>query len=139
MSLGFLYSIDPGRDAEISAPAASHRSAVNAHQTAVAVLLIDLLDWARHYAKHRIWWLWIFHAVHHSQREMNLFTDFRVHVVERMINMLLVFIPLRMLQVATPTDFYIAVGLGWYRTLYHANIRTNYGPLKYFMVTPQFH
>ena len=106
---------------------------------AFALLLIDFLDWARHYLKHRIWWLWIFHAVHHSQREMNLFTDFRVHVAERLINILLVFIPLRMFHVTTPTDYYIALVLGWYRVIYHANLRTNYGPLKYFLVTPQFH
>lgn len=79
------------------------------------------------------------HAVHHSQRELNLFTDFRVHVCERAINSIFVFIPLFMFQVSMPTDYYIALILGWYRTIYHANIRTNYGPLKYILVTPQFH
>ncbi len=105
----------------------------------IAILFIDFLDWGRHYLKHRVWWLWAFHAVHHSQTEMNLFTDFRVHVLERVINNIFVFIPLFMFQVAMPTDYYIALGLGWYRMIYHANIRTSYGLLKYVMVTPQFH
>jgi hypothetical protein len=30
--------------------------------------------------------LWVFHAVHHSQREMNVFTDFRVHAVEASVD-----------------------------------------------------
>jgi sterol desaturase/sphingolipid hydroxylase (fatty acid hydroxylase superfamily) len=104
-----------------------------------ALLLFDFFDWGRHYLKHKTWWLWAFHSVHHSQREMNIFTDARVHVLERAINMALLFIPLSMFQVGVPTDFYIAIGLTWYRMIYHANIRTNFGPLKYVLVTPQFH
>jgi sterol desaturase/sphingolipid hydroxylase (fatty acid hydroxylase superfamily) len=105
----------------------------------LAILIFDFLDWVRHYVKHKIWWLWAFHAVHHSQREMSLFTDARVHVLEGAINLVLFFIPLSMLKVGIPTDFYIAVVLDWYRMMYHANIRTNYGLLKYILVTPQSH
>ena len=28
---------------------------------ALAILVIDFLDWGRHYVKHRVWWLWVFH------------------------------------------------------------------------------
>ena len=105
----------------------------------LSILVFDFLDWVRHYVKHRVPWLWVFHAVHHSQREMNLFTEFRVHVVERVVNVILLFIPLSMFHVGIPADFYIALVLNWYQALYHANIRTNYGPLKYILVTPQSH
>jgi sterol desaturase/sphingolipid hydroxylase (fatty acid hydroxylase superfamily) len=70
---------------------------------------------------------------------MNVFTNFRVHAVEGAINLILLFIPLSVFRVGIPTDFYIAILLEWYRMVYHANIRTNYGPLKHILVTPQFH
>ncbi len=110
-----------------------------AARIAFAILLFDFLDWGRHYIKHKVWWLWVFHAVHHSQREMNLFTDFRVHVIESLINTILIFIPLSMFQVGMPADFYIVVIVEWYRVVYHANIKTNYGVLRHILVTPQFH
>ncbi len=70
---------------------------------------------------------------------MNFFTDFRVHGLERALNLMLLVVPLSMFQVGAPTDFYIAIALNWYRAVYHANIRTNFGLLKYVLVTPQFH
>jgi len=103
------------------------------------LLLLDFLWWCVHYLKHRVWWLWIFHAVHHSQTEMNMFTDFRVHAGERALNLILLFIPLNMFDIGTTNVFYLAIVLDWYRVAYHANIRANYGPLKYVLVTPQSH
>ncbi|HEU5304961.1 MAG TPA: sterol desaturase family protein [Gemmatimonadales bacterium] len=102
-------------------------------------LLIDFLAWAHHFVRHKVSVFWYFHTIHHSQREMNLFTDLRVHVAERIISLTLTFIPLSMLQIGMPTDLYVAVALNWYTRAYHANLRTNYGFLKHVLVTPQSH
>jgi len=102
-------------------------------------LVIDLLAWAHHFVRHKVSVLWYFHTIHHSQREMNLFTDLRVHVAERIVALTLTFIPLAMLGIGPPIDLYVAVGLNWYTRVYHANLRTNYGILKYVLVTPQSH
>ena len=102
-------------------------------------LVIDLLAWAHHFLRHKISVFWYFHTIHHSQPEMNLFTDLRVHLAERIIALSLTFIPLSMLQIGMPTDLYIALALNWYTRVYHANLRTNYGVLKHVLVTPQSH
>jgi len=102
-------------------------------------LVIDFLAWGHHFIRHKVSVFWHFHTIHHSQREMNLFTDLRVHVAERIIALTLTFIPLAMLGIGPPTDLYVAVGLNWYTRVYHANLRTNYGILKHVLVTPQSH
>jgi sterol desaturase/sphingolipid hydroxylase (fatty acid hydroxylase superfamily) len=105
----------------------------------VSILLIDFLAWFHHFVRHKVKLFWFFHTIHHSQREMNVFTDLRVHVGERVIALTLIFIPLYMFQVKLPYDFYVGFVLAIYTMVYHANLRTNYGFLKYFMVTPQSH
>lgn len=99
----------------------------------------DLLHWTHHFLRHRIKPLWYFHKVHHSQREMNLFADVRSHFVETFFALGLIFIPLNMFSVSfanTGLLYFIPV---LYFRLYHANIKTNLGPLKYILVTPQSH
>jgi sterol desaturase/sphingolipid hydroxylase (fatty acid hydroxylase superfamily) len=104
-----------------------------------SLLLIDLLGWAHHLVRHKVRVFWYFHTIHHSQREMNLFTDLRVHFAERIIALTLTFIPLSMLGIDMPTDLYVALALTWYTRVYHANLGTNYGVLKHILVTPQSH
>ena len=105
----------------------------------VAVLFFDFLQWFHHWVRHKVTAFWHFHAIHHSQRQMNLFTDFRVHAAEYIISDILVFIPLFAFNLPT----YAVIGVGsvkwWYTRFIHANIRTNLGWGKYFMVTPQSH
>lgn len=99
----------------------------------------DLLNWVHHYIRHRVEVLWYFHMVHHSQRKLNLFTDSRVHLLEYFVTRCIIFIPLFMLQIDRGAVVWLAVVLDWYARVYHANLRTNYGPLKYILVTPQSH
>jgi len=48
-------------------------------QILVAVLVSDFIRWFHHLLRHKVILFWCFHTVHHSQRDMNLFTDLRVH------------------------------------------------------------
>ncbi|MEX0776682.1 MAG: sterol desaturase family protein [Phycisphaeraceae bacterium] len=100
---------------------------------------VDFLYWFNHLVRHKVTWMWHFHAIHHSQRQMNLFTDHRYHVLEYLIAHTIVFIPLFALGLSAPTVFKIAILQKWYTRFYHANIRTNLGPLRYVLVTPQSH
>jgi sterol desaturase/sphingolipid hydroxylase (fatty acid hydroxylase superfamily) len=105
----------------------------------LSVLAIDFVWWLRHYIRHRVSVLWYFHAVHHSQRELNFLTNLRIHFVESVFDATLMFLPMFMLQIDMPTDFYIAAAVRWNLFLQHANIRSNLGPLKHVLVTPQAH
>lgn len=105
----------------------------------MGILLIDFSGWFHHLIRHKVSWFWHFHAVHHSQKQMNLFTDFRVHFVDYLIAKTLVFIPLFMLSFETPEVIIFALFNMFYTRFYHGNLRTNLGWLKYILVTPQSH
>jgi sterol desaturase/sphingolipid hydroxylase (fatty acid hydroxylase superfamily) len=77
--------------------------------------------------------------VHHSQKELNFFTDFRYHVVEYVVRHTFLVIPFLVLAVEAPTIILFAIFQRWYTRVYHGNIRTNLGPLRYLLVTPQSH
>ncbi len=110
-------------------------------QIAIAVLLGDFVRWLHHLARHKITFFWSFHTVHHSQRDLNAFSDLRVHPVERIIETLVSFVPFFALNPRTAFPALAAWGAFgvWYARFYHGNVRTNLGPLRYVLVTPQSH
>lgn len=104
-----------------------------------ALLLSDFLYWAQHYINHKVPLLWRFHALHHSQRELNFFTDFRYHVLEYIVRQTFLVVPFLILKIGPPMIVGFVIFHTWYSRFYHGNIRTNMGPLKYILVTPQSH
>ncbi len=105
----------------------------------IAMLLVDFLYWCQHLCNHKVRFLWRLHAVHHSQSELNFFTDFRYHVLEYLVRHTFLVIPLLVLQINPPTIVLIVIVFRWYTKFYHGNIRTNLGLLRYVLVTPQSH
>jgi sterol desaturase/sphingolipid hydroxylase (fatty acid hydroxylase superfamily) len=105
----------------------------------VFIVVLDLLIWTTHYLHHKIPLLWYFHLIHHSQRQMSFFTEEREHLVERALNIVVRFLPMAIFGLSFPQNAYLGLALSWYTWVYHANIRTNLGPLKYVLVTPQSH
>lgn len=104
-----------------------------------AIVVFDFLQWFHHWVRHKVKAFWHFHAIHHSQTEMNVFTDLRIHSAEYLISEVVVFLP--MFALGLPALAVMGVGSvrWWYTRFIHANIRTNLGPLKHVLVTPQFH
>lgn len=104
-----------------------------------AVVIFDLFQWAIHWIRHKVRPFWHFHAIHHSQRELNTFTDLRIHSGDYLIAETLAFFP--MLLFGVPALAVMGVGglRMWYARFVHANIRANFGPLKHVFVTPQYH
>jgi sterol desaturase/sphingolipid hydroxylase (fatty acid hydroxylase superfamily) len=108
----------------------------------MAVLLIgDFLAWLHHYIRHKVPFFWYFHSIHHSQQEMNMFTDYRVHFLEFFIASTIRFIPFLSLvsRAFLPTSIAFILFSRWHSRIYHSNLKTNYGFLRYIFVTPQSH
>ena len=107
----------------------------------LVILASDFLDWFAHLLKHKVKLFWYFHSIHHSQTEMNFMTDKRAHPVERIISFVIRFFPMTLLELQHGVPLGIAWWFftTWHTMVYHANIRTNYGILKYVLVTPQSH
>jgi sterol desaturase/sphingolipid hydroxylase (fatty acid hydroxylase superfamily) len=108
-------------------------------QILIGFLLVDFLDWLHHLIRHKVPWFWYFHTIHHSQRRMNMFTDFRFHVVEFLIAEPINLFPMFVLAFEPPEAVTFLVFHMFFTRFYHANIRTNLGWLRYILVTPQSH
>ena len=106
----------------------------------VGVILvgIDAVNWAAHVANHRSAALWRFHALHHSQEDMSVFTTFRTHPLAH-ASYLPAVLPVLVLEASgtVPTAGLVAYGIAV--TLPHANLRWSYGPLGRWLVSPAFH
>jgi sterol desaturase/sphingolipid hydroxylase (fatty acid hydroxylase superfamily) len=105
----------------------------------LALLLVDLGYWLQHYINHKVPFLWKLHALHHSQRQLNFFTDFRYHPLEYVVRHTFITVPFLFLKIDPPVIVAVAVIKEWYSRFYHGNIRTNLGLLRYVLVTPQSH
>ena len=104
-----------------------------------AILFSDFLHWLHHWVRHKVPWFWYFHTIHHSQRQLNMFTDFRYHVVEYLVSNTIRITALFIFIVDVPSIVLFALFQDWHTRLYHGNIKTNLGILRYVLVTPQSH
>ena len=103
------------------------------------VLLLDFLYWLQHYLNHKVPVFWQFHVVHHSQRSISFFTDYRYHVIEYVVRHTILVIPFLIFKVNVPEIVAFSIFRRWYTRFYHGNIRMNMGFLRYILVTPQSH
>lgn len=108
-------------------------------RVALGILLVDLGYWIQHRINHKVPFLWKMHALHHSQEQLNFFTDFRYHPFEYIVRHTFVTVPFLFLRIDPPVIVAIAIFKDWFSRFYHGNIRTNLGPLRYVLVTPQSH
>ena len=103
------------------------------------VLVADLVQYATHRAYHEVPTLWRLHAVHHSVKSMDWLAGSRQHVVELLITRTLVLAPIFVLGFdKSVIDTYIVI-VGFQAVFNHANVSVRLGPLRYLIVTPNFH
>ena len=108
-------------------------------QGVLALVVGDLGVYAIHRLQHTVPWLWRFHAVHHSAEEMDWLVGFRFHPIDLFLLRLASLGPLVALSVSpSAIAIFIAVS-GWQSWLVHANVRMRYGPLRWLLVSPEFH
>ena len=112
----------------------------NGLQLIVFFVLLDFLQWFTHVLLHKYSFLWQFHKIHHSVKEMGFAAHFRYHWMENII-----YKPLKTLGVMLLGGFepqqafvvhFIAIIIGH---LNHANVKLTWGPLKYLFNNPVMH
>ena len=103
------------------------------------VLVADLVQYWTHRAYHEIPFLWRFHAVHHSAEYMDWMAGSRQHILELLITRTLVLAPIFVFGFSKEViDTYIVI-VGFQAVFNHANVSVRLGPLRYLIVTPNFH
>jgi sterol desaturase/sphingolipid hydroxylase (fatty acid hydroxylase superfamily) len=103
------------------------------------VLVADLVQYWTHRAYHEVPLLWRLHAVHHSVKSMDWLAGSRQHIVELILTRTLVLAPIYVLGFSKEViDAYILI-VGFQAVFNHANVSVRLGPLRYVIVTPNFH
>ncbi|WP_397445520.1 sterol desaturase family protein [Polaribacter sp. R77954] len=103
-------------------------------------IVVDFTQWWTHRLLHRVEFLWNFHKVHHSVKQMGFAAHLRYHWMEPVVYNSLRYIPLAIIggfsaqDVAFVHFFNITIG-----HLNHANINWDYGWLKYILNNPKMH
>ncbi len=106
----------------------------------VYLLLFDLVDYAYHRAQHHFNFWWQLHAVHHSQRQMTMWTDDRNHLLDDVLRDS-VFVLLALVVGIAPGQFVALVAVSrLLESFSHANVRLDFGPiLGRLLVGPSYH
>jgi sterol desaturase/sphingolipid hydroxylase (fatty acid hydroxylase superfamily) len=103
------------------------------------MLVADLIEYWVHRALHEVPLLWRVHAVHHSITTVDWLAGSRLHIVEVLLMRTLVLAPIYVLGFSKEAiDIYIVI-VGTQAVLNHANVNIRLGPLRYVLVTPNFH
>ena len=103
------------------------------------ILVADLVQYWTHRAYHEVPLLWRLHAVHHSAKSMDWLAGSRQHILELLITRTLVLAPIFVLGFSKEViDAYIVI-VGFQAVFNHANVSVRLGPLRYVIVTPNFH
>ncbi|HEX2010074.1 MAG TPA: sterol desaturase family protein [Roseateles sp.] len=104
------------------------------------LLVFDFVNYWLHRAQHQFHWWWGLHALHHSQRQMTLWSDNRNHLLDDLL-IDSVFVILARLIGVEPGQFVALVAVSQLlESLSHANARLWFGPLlERVLVSPRFH
>ena len=108
-------------------------------QCVVFVVFKDLLEWGVHNLLHRVPWLWTFHKLHHSIKELDWIGNMRFHWMEVVVYKTLTYLPLVVLGVDGQVILWVAVFGTLVGHLNHANLPWDWGPLRYVFNSPRFH
>lgn len=103
------------------------------------ILIGDAGVYAAHRAFHAVPFLWRFHAIHHSIEELDWLAANRVHPVDQIVTRGAALAPVFLLGFSLPAIGIFALIYHGHALLLHANVRLNFGPLKWIVASPQFH
>lgn len=109
-------------------------------QLVVFFIILDFVQWFTHVLLHKYPFLWTFHKIHHSVKEMGFAAHLRYHWMENIFYKPLKTIGVMILGGFEPEQAYIvhflAIAIGHFN---HANIKITWGPLKYILNNPVMH
>src|ERR1700738_3214409 len=113
------------------------------HPLASFLVYFALYDFAAywvHRAQHRISWWWALHSLHHSQRQVTVWTDDRNHIVDDLLITLALVVFAQFVGVQ-PDDYILILMIGrLIESWSHANVDMSFGRVgERLIVGPRFH
>ena len=107
---------------------------------AIYLVVFDFADYWMHRGQHRFEWWWRLHSLHHSQRQMTMWSDNRNHLLDDLLRDSLLVVLAQLIGVA-PGQFVAIVAITQLsESLQHANLRLWFGRVgERLWISPRFH
>ena len=106
----------------------------------IYLLVFDLMDYGYHRAQHRFTRFWALHAVHHSQRQMTMWSDNRNHLLDDVLRSLVIVVVSFVLGVPPEQFVMVVVITQLLESFSHANVRMSFGRwFERVLVSPKYH
>lgn len=102
-------------------------------------IIADFIQWNVHRMLHHVPWLWEFHKLHHSVKEMGFAAHLRFHWMETIVYKTIQYVPLTMIGFGIQDFFVVHIITLLIGHLNHANLNWNYGYFKYVLNNPRMH
>jgi sterol desaturase/sphingolipid hydroxylase (fatty acid hydroxylase superfamily) len=102
------------------------------------LLLGDLIGYWMHRWFH-VTWLWRFHAVHHSPKQLDWLSAYRMHPINDILSRIAQSVPLLMVGYSPNIIIAYVPFISAFVVFLHTNIAWTWGPFKYVFASPTFH
>jgi sterol desaturase/sphingolipid hydroxylase (fatty acid hydroxylase superfamily) len=104
------------------------------------LLVFDFLDYWIHRAQHQFDWWWRLHSLHHSQRQLTMWSDNRNHLLDDLIRDVIIVTVAQFIGIA-PSQFVAIVAFTQLsESFQHANVRLWFGQIgERLWISPRFH
>lgn len=104
------------------------------------LLVFDLVDYWIHRGQHHFRWWWKLHSLHHSQRQMTVWSDNRNHLLDDLLRDSIIVLVAQIIGLA-PGQFVAIVAITQLsESLQHANVRLWFGRIgERLWISPRFH
>ena len=106
----------------------------------IYLVVFDFVAYWTHRGQHQLNWWWQLHSLHHSQRQMTMWSDNRSHVLESILDDVIMVLVAQLIGVAPEQFIVIVVLTQLSESFQHANIRLSFGRIgERLWVSPRFH
>lgn len=104
------------------------------------LIVFDFVGYWLHRAQHQFNWWWALHSLHHSQRQMTMWSDNRNHLLDDVLIATAFALLARVIGVEPGQFVAITVITQLLESLQHANARVAFGALgERLLISPRFH
>jgi len=103
------------------------------------LLAVDFTTYWVHRAFHQVPWLWNFHAIHHSSRQLDWLAGSRMHLLDALVTRAAAFLPIFLLGFAPAALVAYVAFVSIHAVFIHANLRWRFPYLRWAIATPEYH
>lgn len=107
---------------------------------AIYLVVLDFVEYLIHRGQHQFNWWWALHSLHHSQRQMTMWSDNRNHLLDDIIHDTIIVVVAQLIGVAPGQFIAIVAFTQLSESLQHANLRWSFGAIgERLWISPRFH